>query len=159
MTTSSSRWVVRAMNKGTEAAIRAIVALPLDDWQPEHWDTFEAAQACCALEVARIDRTRAQARTDRARREEGWWKMPAARKAVKERSGGLCELGGDGCMGRARDIHHVYGRRGPDPHRPDKLLHLCGHGNLDGCHGLVHSRAEWRERAEAIARANREAMA
>ena len=143
------------MNRRLESAIRTIAALPADDWQPEHWDAFEAARHQLVLEVGRIDRAHEQSRSDRQRRTEGWWRLPAARRAVKERSGGRCELAGPGCLGVAHDVHHVYGRKGYNPHAPEKLLHLCGHGNASGgCHGLVHSERYWRDEARRIADAH-----
>ncbi|MCP5157736.1 MAG: hypothetical protein H6983_26425 [Ectothiorhodospiraceae bacterium] len=139
------------MNRRLEAAIRTIAALPADDWQPEHWGAFEAARHQLVLEVGRIDRAHEQSRSDRQRRTEGWWTLAEARKVVKERSGGMCELQGPTCQGKAREVDHVYGRRGPNPHDPAKLLHVCGHGNLNGCHGLVSSSREWRERSRVLA--------
>lgn len=79
------------------------------------------------------------------------WTLAAARKVVHARSGGRCELGAPGCQGAAREVDHTYGRRVPDPHDPAKLLHLCGHGNTDGCHGLVSSSRMWRARSRVIA--------
>lgn len=136
------------MRKAVERAMRAIAALPVDDWQPEHHDTFEAAQAVLVDELGRLDRSRKSTRTQRARR-EGWWSIEAARRVVRQRSGGVCELQGPNCKGRAHDVHHAWGRLGGDPHHPSKLIHLCGFGNTDGCHGLVHSTAGGREAARA----------
>lgn len=64
------------------------------------------------------------------------------RKALHERSGGLCE----GCGLRpATDVHHrkYLSRRGT--HDLENLLALCGGaggmsgGNHSGCHGVAHS--------------------
>lgn len=64
----------------------------------------------------------------------------AGQAEVKKRSGGRCELGGPTCLVWAHDVDHVFGRLGPDPHNPDKLLHLCGFGNKNGgCHEWVSS--------------------
>ena len=79
------------------------------------------------------------------------WTKDAGYLEVHARSGGLCELGAPGCEGRAREVDHTWGRRVPDPHDPAKLLHLCGHGNVDGCHGLVSSSRLWRDRSRVIA--------
>lgn len=66
------------------------------------------------------------------------WTERAGKAAVKARSGGRCELGGPTCLLIAHDVDHVFGRRGPDPHNPDGLLHLCGFGNANGgCHQWV----------------------
>jgi hypothetical protein len=73
------------------------------------------------------------------------WSETAGKREVHARSGGDCELGAPGCHGKAREVDHTWGRRGEvDPHDPSKLLHLCGHGNQDGCHGLVSSSRMWR---------------
>lgn len=55
---------------------------------------------------------------------------------VRDRSGGMCER----CLVRpATEIHHRrYLSRG-GKHNVANLLHLCGHGNYDGCHGEAHS--------------------
>jgi hypothetical protein len=79
------------------------------------------------------------------------WTLPAAHREVHARSGGRCELGAPGCQRIAREVDHTYGRRVADPHDPAKLLHLCGHGNTDGCHGLVSSSRRWREWSRVIA--------
>jgi hypothetical protein len=69
---------------------------------------------------------------------ENPWSLPAAKEVVKARSCGRCELGGPTCLLVAHDVDHVFGRRGPDPHNPDGLLHLCGFGNANGgCHQWV----------------------
>lgn len=135
------------MNRNFERSIRNIVDLPEDDWQPEHWATFEAARAHLTREIEQIDRARSAEKERRKRRTEGWWTMANARRTVQARSGGRCELAGPDCQGRAREVHHVFGRGGMDPHDPAKLLHLCGHGNQDGCHGYVHQTEEGREAA------------
>lgn len=63
------------------------------------------------------------------------WTERAGKAAVKRRSGGVCELQGPTCLYWAHDVDHVFGRRGPDPHHPDGLLHVCGFGNANGgCH-------------------------
>lgn len=79
------------------------------------------------------------------------WTERAAHAEVRARSGGRCELGAPGCQGVAREVDHTYGRRVADPHNPAKLLHLCGHGNTDGCHGLVSSSRMWRDWSRVIA--------
>lgn len=141
------------MNRNLERSIRNIVDLPEDDWQPEHWATFEAAREHLARECGQIDRARTAESERKKRRTEGWWSLTAAKKVVKARSGGRCELGGPECQGRAREVDHTFGRGGTDPHHPSKLIHVCGHGNVDGCHGLVSSDREWRERSREIAAA------
>lgn len=139
------------MNRNLERSIRNLVDLPEDDWQPEHWATFEAAREHLRREIDQIDRARAAEAERKKHRTAGWWTMNRARPVVRERSGGVCELAGPGCLGKAREVHHVFGRGGFDPHNPVKLLHLCGHGNTDGCHGWVHQTREGRDAAEARA--------
>ncbi len=65
---------------------------------------------------------------------------PAARRAVWERSGGLCEapVHADDCPGQMHDTHHIAGRLGPDPHRLDNLIGLS-----DPCHREAHRRPLW----------------
>lgn len=55
---------------------------------------------------------------------------------VRDRSGGMCER----CLVMpANDIHHRrYLSRG-GMHNLANLIHLCGHGNVDGCHGEAHT--------------------
>lgn len=55
---------------------------------------------------------------------------------VRERSGGMCER----CLVRpATEIHHRrYLSRG-GKHNLANLIHLCGRGNIDGCHGEAHT--------------------
>lgn len=52
------------------------------------------------------------------------------------RSGGMCER----CIvNPANDIHHRrYLSRG-GMHNLANLIHLCGNGNIDGCHGEAHT--------------------
>lgn len=55
---------------------------------------------------------------------------------VDLRSGGVCEH----CRTEpATNHHHVAGRGFAGCHHPLLLKHLCGNGNVDGCHGLAHS--------------------
>lgn len=69
------------------------------------------------------------------------WTERKGKDAVKKRSGGRCELAGPTCLGVAHDVDHVFGRKGPDPHNPDRMLHLCGFGNAGGgCHQWVSQR-------------------
>lgn len=68
------------------------------------------------------------------------WSERAGKAEVRRRSGGRCELRGPTCRGEwtAHDVDHVFGHLGPDPHNPDRMLHLCGFGNANGgCHQWV----------------------
>lgn len=63
---------------------------------------------------------------------------PKHAEAVAQRSGGMCEV----ChVMPANDIHHrrFLGRGGR--HNIANLLHVCGNGNIDGCHGRAHTGA------------------
>ena len=67
----------------------------------------------------------------RRRRDAGY---PAARLAVWDRSGGLCEAAvSNRCSGRCEQVHHRAGRGGPNPHDLGNLVGLCA-----GCHEWVH---------------------
>lgn len=65
--------------------------------------------------------------------------LPAARAALRARSGGRCELvrPGEGrCDARATDPHHrCIADRERGVHDPNRMLDLCG-----SCHRYVHDR-------------------
>jgi 5-methylcytosine-specific restriction endonuclease McrA len=59
----------------------------------------------------------------------------ARRREVFERGSAMCEH----CMtAEMTETHHKAGRLGPDPHRLDNLVGLCG-----DCHRRAHSEPEW----------------
>ena len=60
----------------------------------------------------------------------------AAYEAVAVRSAGVCE--GCGAM-PATEIHHRLYRSRGGKDTIDNLMHLCGSGNIDGCHGDAHT--------------------
>ena len=61
---------------------------------------------------------------------------PKTRRMVDLRSDSLCEGCGEA---PATNIHHrQYLSRG-GTHALDNLLHLCGLGNVNGCHGRAHT--------------------
>ncbi len=61
---------------------------------------------------------------------------PAAKDAIKKRSGGLCE----GCRKReATEYHHRKFKSRGGIGTVANGLHLCGWGNHTGCHGKAHS--------------------
>lgn len=67
-----------------------------------------------------------------------------AKKVVKWRSGGNCEARIVGvCLGRATNVHHLAGRGFDGCHDPALLLHVCGQGNVSGCHGFIETHPEW----------------
>ena len=57
------------------------------------------------------------------------------RRQVFERGDGVCEFCRSAAMG---EVHHLAGRVGPDPHRLENLIGLCG-----GCHRRAHGEPEW----------------
>lgn len=65
----------------------------------------------------------------------------SVRNAVHRRSGGRCEIGIDGCAGRAVQIHHRQ-RRMPGNSTLDNALDVC-----TPCHNYAHAHP-----AEAIER-------
>ena len=59
----------------------------------------------------------------------------AAYAAVAMRSGGICE----GCgVVPAKNMHHRKFRSAGGHDTIENLLHLCGSGNVSGCHGIAH---------------------
>lgn len=70
-----------------------------------------------------------------ATRQRTKWKAGTrARDAVTARSGGLCELGLDGCTVKATHHHHRLLRAQGGPDVEDNYLHLC-----ERCHSHVHA--------------------
>lgn len=64
---------------------------------------------------------------------------PAVLRALKVRSGGVCE----GCgLAEAKEAHHCQYRSRQGPDVLGNALHLCGWGNHTGCHGIAHSGAK-----------------
>lgn len=61
---------------------------------------------------------------------------PAVLRALKKRSGGLCE----GCgLAKATEAHHRQYRTRGGSDLLSNALHLCGSGNHTGCHGIAHT--------------------
>lgn len=128
-----------------EACLRTLAALPEDDWQPEHWSEFCAAQAVARDEVGRLDRrTAAKAAADAQRaarptpKKRGTWKpdppeLVAAKTVVRNRSGGMCEAKTPVCDHYARHVHHIARRKGKGSHAPELLLDVC-----PPCHDEIH---------------------
>jgi 5-methylcytosine-specific restriction endonuclease McrA len=68
----------------------------------------------------------------RAKRDAAY---PERRRQVWERANGMCEF----ChVAALSEVHHLAGRVGPDPHRLDNLIGLCGE-----CHRRAHAEPEW----------------
>lgn len=73
--------------------------------------------------------------------------LVAGKAAVQQRSNGLCEARIDGvCSGQATETHHRAGRSGDGSHHPVLLVHVCGHGNMTGCHGAIETHPDWARR-------------
>ncbi len=62
-----------------------------------------------------------------------------ARKLLAVRSGGRCEICG---LRPAREAQHRKNRSQGGTWDLSNLLHVCGHGNTDGCHGAIHQNPE-----------------
>ncbi len=65
------------------------------------------------------------------------------RALVLARAEDRCESCGTSLLGKPYSLHHrrprgMGGTRAADAHSPVNLVALCGRGNHDGCHGLVH---------------------
>lgn len=61
---------------------------------------------------------------------------PAVLRALKKRSRGICE----GCgLAEATEAHHRQYRSRGGPETLANALHLCGRGNMSGCHGKAHT--------------------
>lgn len=135
------------LSKGLGAALRALAALPEDDWQPEDWAVFSACQVTVREALAKQDRAvRRKAEAEVQRQEvrpllkpdRGTWvDQTDGYDIAKGRSGGRCEAGAPGCQWQASHVHHIAGRRIPDPHHPDNLLHVC-----EACHTHIHGHPE-----------------
>lgn len=65
---------------------------------------------------------------------------------VQARSRGYCEARTDECKGWATQYHHRAGREFDGCHDARYLLHVCGTGTFDGCHGVAHNRGDWSKR-------------
>ena len=71
--------------------------------------------------------------SDRRRKRDAVY--PARRREVWERGNGVCEHCGNAEMG---SVHHIAGRRIPDPHALSNLVGLC-----ESCHRRAHAEPEW----------------
>lgn len=81
------------------------------------------ARGSTALKRSRIDGERKPLRKvgARAKREEP--QLRAAKRAVRKRSGGWCEV--DGCDRKADDYHHLKRRSRGGEHTAENLVHWC----------------------------------
>lgn len=61
--------------------------------------------------------------------------LTAAKREVRARSGGRCEVGAPVCVGRAVHVHHALMRsQGGNRHDPAKMIDACR-----PCHDYVHA--------------------
>lgn len=66
-----------------------------------------------------------------------------ARRIVRERSEGICEIVvPDVCLKRAAGVHHRLKRGQGGPWSPSNLLDACGSGTT-GCHGYTEAHPTW----------------
>lgn len=65
-----------------------------------------------------------------------------ARRGVRKRSGGDCEIRSPWCQGAAREFSHRIAEGQGGKWLVINGLDSCGHGNLDGCHGYAHQHPE-----------------
>lgn len=76
--------------------------------------------------------------------------LPGAREAVHERAGGVCEYAGfdwmTNCHEPMAEVHHIRGRRIPDPHALTNLVGLCKRH-----HDRAHAEPEWARSAGLMA--------
>jgi 5-methylcytosine-specific restriction endonuclease McrA len=71
--------------------------------------------------------------SDRRRKRDAVY--PARRREVFERGEGMCEF----CLiAPMQEVHHLYGRGGPDPHALERLIGLCS-----VCHQSAHAHPNW----------------
>lgn len=102
--------------------------------------------------TSKLDRSTAiRAVSDRRRRRDATY--DDARDAIRGRCADRCEaIATVGCTGQYEQAHHRRGRVGPDPHRADNLLAVCG-----PCHAHIHAHpSEARERGWSVTRLTKE---
>ena len=80
-----------------------------------------------------MKRSRMRPVSDKRRKRDAVYQ--ARRLQVWERGEGICEHCRAAGMG---EVHHLAGRGGPDPHRLENLIGLCGR-----CHARAHAEPEW----------------
>lgn len=117
-------------------------------WQ-EHKPVISAEQMAELIPVLAplFQRSRPRVRAERPKQKvanrpkpktEGAMSQAEARRLVRERSGGMCEVCG---AARATNYQHRKGKAHCSPLElwiPSNGLDVCGHGNTSGCHGLIH---------------------
>ena len=75
-----------------------------------------------------------QTKPQRSKRAQWEREFAAAKKQVRERSGGRCEYDGDDCDQAATECHHKLPRSHPRANDPDFLLDLCRYHHHDVIH-------------------------
>lgn len=128
------------VRKNERAALLELAALPDDDWQPEHWATFDAARAQCrdlfrrlAVEVEREAATPSQKPRGRPKPKQDPPELREAKKAVRARSRGVCEAATPFCTGSAQHFHHRKPRSAGGSHSEVNGLDVCL-----TCHRYLH---------------------
>jgi hypothetical protein len=111
-------------------------------YEPQMAELLVVLQPWFEEEFAR-KRTRVPARTSAKvnkplSKPAGGTGQARARRLVRERSGGLCEVCG---VSRATNYQHRKARAHCSPEElwaVSNGLDVCGQGNVSGCHGLIH---------------------
>ena len=132
------------VRKNERAALLELAALPDDDWQPEHWATYDAVRAQCrdlfrrlAAEAEREAATPPQKPQSRPKPKQDPPELVAAKKAVRRRSRGICEVGSEVCTGEAQHFHHRKMRSAGGSHSERNGLDSCW-----ACHDFIHANPE-----------------
>lgn len=113
------------------------------------WRRATPGAAAASLRTDARPRKPLKAVSTRRRKRDALY--PQRRVEVFERAGGRCEarIHHDGCTGRCEQVHHLAGRGGPDPHRLENLLGVCG-----PCHHFIHVEPAAAMRAGLMVRRN-----
>ena len=132
------------VRKNERAALLELAALPDDDWQPEHWATFDAARAQCrdlfrrlAVEVEREAATPSQKPSSRPKPKQDPPELRAGKLSVGIRAMGVCEAATEVCTGEVEHTHHRKLRSAGGSHDPRNLLGVC-----HACHDFIHANPE-----------------
>lgn len=136
--------------KRQEEAVRAIVGLPEDDWQPMDWATFTVAREALRDDLGRIDRVvQRRAESQRVRSDAG--RSRGLRAQSPKRSAERVERDmvrdfvikrdGETCQGAARGLPYrcgtLPGRTGWEVHEfRQRSTHPGSHLNPDDCVAL-----------------------
>ena len=130
------------LRQAEQDAITALLSLPDDDWDSEHWATYDVARRTLGPVGRRIEQARERAaarpapkRSIQARRRQDPPELARSKHIVRSRSGGICEAGHDEvCERQAVHVHHRKLRSQGGSHQAVNLLDLCG-----PCHDWIHA--------------------